>query len=1274
MKHARNILVLSLILLTAVPACAQDYPNGILDRDAVIEAAKSVTAEAYPNADEVLVDDHIIVRYNADGTATRWDDTFVKVLTEAGKRNNQSQSFDFNKHYTRLDVTLVEVIKPDGTVIPVDVAEQGKIMVDPFQMYMNIYDPNQKTYQVGVPGLEVGDLLRYVFVRRTVKARMTDAWHDYELLEQMAPIKRFVYEVLGPKELPLQRIIIKDEIDGTVTATTGEKDGLLHYRWDVRDVPRLFFEPSMPSLLNVAQRLRVSTIPDWQTVSRWYWNLCEPHIKATTPEMEQKVAELVDGLTDRQAKIEAIFYWAAQKVRYMGITTETEAPGYEPHDVSITFGNKYGVCRDKAALLVAMLRLAGLDANMVLIHGGAKRDREAPDPYFNHAIAAVREPDGSFQLMDCTSETTKQLLPSYLSDKNYLVAMKEGEDLATSPIIPAEENLVRIESTGSISATGDLTLRSEIHFDGYEDNYERRYFSSIKPDQRRQYFERVVKECIAGATLTKFELTPQDMQDTTTPMVVRLELKAKDVVVSGDQCSTLRPPFVGGELGMVHYLLYRTGLDKRKYPLQTDIACGVRETLTIELPEALCSDAAMPSFAAIDDPTLSWTKSLELDGSTLRGTNEFLIKVVEFSPDQYLTLKEHLGTIEYNQRKMPIFAASAAAGEGAELIGPEDDYIILDRRVIYEVADAHNWTERRIMKMKILTQAGRESQAELRFDYNPAWGDAKLVKATVTAPDGTVKAVRDEEINVMDAEWVAAAPRYPAGKMLTINLPNVEIGSIIEHEVVLEHRDRPFFHMNEGFRAFDPVVTKVVQVRAPSDLPLTIMPCSAEDLTSARRSEGDTTVYEWAIADQTADKQERQLPPRWSYSPMVFVSAGEWPAYTEQVGAALEAAAGDATRAATKAKELVDGIDNDRARIVAIRDFVARNVRTVGEYEFFEPTLDELPLSAITAADRVLADGYGNASDRAVLLTAMLRAVGFKPQFVLASRSTVMADLNEPLRKSPQTDTFGTVLVRVRLNGEDVYLNDGDQYAALGATSHDQKLGLTVNGGELVTIAATDDRQDRYEQTLHIRLSDSGDAVIEKVLRHHGYMFGWQHRQYAEMPPEQRRRHHLEQIARIAQAAKANGDLMTDFDSYPGAESFRVSVEKFAVRDGDYLYLTLPDDLFSIYLPGTDTRQNPVFWSWHRRSHVRVTVELPKGLSQVLLAPPDIDWEAPAGAGRVTVRTKHEDQPSPRLVIDFNVDLKPAVIDAKHYPKLLEIGRRLSHPSARMIVLRKSKP
>ncbi len=120
-------------------------------------------------------------------------------------------------------------------------------------------------------------------------------------------------------------------------------------------------------------------------------------------------------------KIKALFYYVSKQIRYMGLTPEKDRPGFEPHDVCLTFGKKYGVCRDKAALLVSMLRAAGLKAYPVLINVGTKQDPEVPDPFFNHAIVSVELTNGNYVLMDPTDENTRDLLPASDCNQSFLV-------------------------------------------------------------------------------------------------------------------------------------------------------------------------------------------------------------------------------------------------------------------------------------------------------------------------------------------------------------------------------------------------------------------------------------------------------------------------------------------------------------------------------------------------------------------------------------------------------------------------------------------------------------------------------------------------------------------------------------------------------------------------------------------------------------------------------------------------------------------------------------
>ncbi len=1259
-----------------------DFSDGLLERRAVLEAAEEVTAERHPNADDVLVDDHIRVQYNADGTSVTWDDWYVKILTEKGRKKRALLSLYFTQPYSLpedVQVRCLELIKPDGTVQAVDVARQSRITINRSQMAANIYNPKSKILQVTVPNLEVGDVVHYITYKRVRHPRVKNVWADLQIFEYTSPIQHYIYEVLAPPDRPLKRIELKDEVAGTVVHASGEKDGVLTYRWEVQNVPRMFREPRMPSLSRVVQRLLISTAPDWKTISKWYWAISEPHYEVT-PALRAKVKALTEGGESSQQKLEALFTFVSQRVRYLGITKEDTAPGYEPHDVADTFENLAGVCRDKAALLVAMLREAGFQAYPVLIHTGDKKDPDVPLPWFNHAIACVENEDGTYVLMDPTDESTKQLLPAYLNDKSYLVAKPEGETLKTSPIVPARENLMRIHTRGRIDAAGDLQAESVLHFDGQNDNGYRGWFARIKPSERRRYFEAVVKRVVPGARLTRFALTPQDMQDTSAPLRVELGFAASKVLVAGDDTRMLLVPGFGTRVGYASFILQGTGLEKREYPLKTDIACGVEEQITLELDPAVGAIASLPNDPPIESETLTWKRALLHKQGTLTGRSTFLLKVVEFSPAQYLALKKTLRTIEYNGRKMPILKAEgdAVPPRRQGLIGPGVDAVILEADIAYALEDERNWTETRSVKKKILTYAGKKRYADLRVGYNEAWETVELVRAVVRAPDGSVKEVAEEEVNRMDAGWVGAAPRYPASKTLVVSLPAVDVGSVIETTIVKTHKDKPFFAARESFRAFEPIVKKTVRVRGPRGLDLQVLKTGNDPVGSriarsgplrpiAERRERDDegAVFTWTATNVKPVKRERRLPPWYGFAPTVFVSTGDWRGYADTAIRALRRAAARQSAATAKARALAADLEGEGERVRAVRDFLVRSIRLAG------PALDEVPFSAVTPADKTLAEGYGSSADRAVLFYAMLRALRLRPAFVLASRASRVEALQRPLREVPDPGWFGEVLVQVRAGEADVILNDTDQYAALGATPHHGRPAL-VAGGAIISIQAPEALRDRSEVAYRVRLEPSGDAVIEREKRFYGTAYGRRRKFFAELPPEERRRAYQKMVAEVSQSAEPVGDLVTAFDAYPGREAFRVRWNRFAVQDGDYLYFRLPDSFADLFRFMSDTRENPLYQDDPQRHEIRMHIELPAEFAPTKLLPPPVIWDGPVG--RVTVKHIEEEASddaagaSP-LALTLSAEFAPAVIQADRYEELLEIMRELSHPQARTVLL-----
>ncbi len=1274
----RQVLTLALAAWMGLPGLAAesggyDGPKwSFLDLQPVLAAAGEITTTKYPDCDEVTVDKKLVRVYRADGTGEAQDETFTKVLTEKGKRNNRDLSLFYMLPYFDVEVVKLEVIKPTGAVVAVDVAANSKDMIDDSQMGMNIYDPNSKILKVNLPGVEPGDLIHSIVRTTTHRAIIAGEFSDVNVLEGTGLIRHLAYEIYEPGDKPLKRIVVRDEVPGTVKHVTEKLAGdITLQRWEVTNVPRMFPEPSMPSDLLVLQRLLVSTTPDWQTISKWYYDMCRPHLDAITPEMKKTVAELTaDAKTDRD-RISAIFYHVAQKIRYMGLTPEKDRPGFEPHDVRLTFENKYGVCRDKAALLVSLLEAAGFKAYPVLVNVGTKRDPEVPSPDFNHAIVAVELKKGEYLLMDPTAENTKDLLPAYECDQSYLVCRPEGETIRTSPIIPPEENLLTVDTTGTLDVRGTLQASTRIAFAGINDNAYREAFSRMKPDDKRHFFERALKRTMPGAQIKSLHVLPEDVLDVAQPLRAELEFSASGLTADGGGKAVVSLPWIGKGMGVVNFVLSGTGLEQRKYPLRTEIACGIREQINITLDAGYTGSVSMPHYDPIQDESLGYVREVKLKGNTLTGTDEFKLKTVEFSPRQYLTLKRSLKALDYDERKAPVLTLSPAALAAAELPtltapnAPVDSNArILESHKELEIVSPHASVLHGKYVKKVLTYAGKKSEAEVKLGFNPACEDIKLLGAVVTSAAGVRQSIATNEINIMDAGWNASAKRYTGGKLLVANLPGVDLGSTIEVEYEITAHDKPYLAGFENFQTFDDLDRKEFRLKAPPTVKVQTVITGPAGIVNAETNSIDGSAnFRWAAQNVRALPAERQLPPEWTYLAGVDYFVGDLKAYLSALHATLRDRAAQNTKAAEVARRLVAEAKSKTAGLQAIRDFVAKSIRLAG------PAFSELPLAELSAADTTLSEGYGHLADRAILLHGMLAAAGYQPEFVLASSLPSIAGITNLLLSFPLPQYFQSPLVRVTVDHTPYYLNDTDQYAQLGTTASDGRvaINLATQGFEVVQAAA--DCHDKTETDYTLSVADDGTTRVGITRHFFGANYNAQNRYFSELPPEERKRYHQEIVSDVAQGARPLGELTTTFNTYPGVEQFTVEVDNFSVVDGKYSYFDLPFTP-SFFPGGTDTRTLPLYLSQQNERKVRTEIDRPTGFPLVVIAPRSEQFEAPDGAGKVRITSS--DVGGKRVIL-HEFQNAPAIVSADNYPALLHLESVLGRRGARTFLLEASE-
>jgi transglutaminase-like putative cysteine protease len=1237
------------------------------DSKPVMAAAAGITLQQYPDCDDATVEQRMVRVYRADGTGECQDETFTKILTEKGKRANRTLGLSFMLPYSHVEVAKLEVLRPGGEVVTVDVAANSKETIDDSQMSMNIYDPNSKVLQVNIPRLEIGDVL-HAITRTTIdRPYIPGEYAEVNVFEGRGYIRHISYEVHAPADRPLKKIGLRAEIPGTVKSSTepGENGGTI-YHWEVNNVPRMFDEPGMPPYEMTLQRLCVSTLPDWPAVSKWYWNLSRPHLDATNAAMKIALDKVTANAKTPEEKTRAIFYDVSKNIRYMGRTPETDRPGFEPHDVCLTFDKKYGVCRDKAALLVAMLRAAGVNAYPVLISVGSRRDTDVPDSFFNHAIVGVETKPGQYLLMDPTDEHTRELLPYYDCDQSYLICRPEGEQLLTSPIESPDKHLMHVRTSGTLTADGRLDAKSELVFEGVNDDAYRNAFSHMKPDDERRFFERNLKQAMPGARLDSFKLFPTNMLDMSEPVRAELEYSADGITTSGNGKSVVEVPWIGDHFGVVNFILRDAGLDQRKYSMRTTITCGLTEEVAVKLGPGFNDALSMPSCKPIGDDCVEYGQRFNYADHRLECSRQLKLKVVEFSPGQYAMLKQTLKQMDYDARKTPVLAAEPArekkpAHLAAAEAAVESDATILDSRKQLEVTDAHTAVYRIKYSKRILSYNGKKREAELKIGFNPSCQDAKLIRGTVVSRDGVHQEISKDEMSVMDAGWNASARRYTGGKILVANLPGVDIGSTIEVELEITSKGKPYISGFEQFQMVDELEHKSFEVTAPAGVNVRTLVTGPKGIL--KESSGKTGRQElaWESRHVKALPAEAQLPPDWVFAAGVEYFVGDVADYYRDVRNAMLDRSRQAEKAAALARELTAHAKTRTEAATIIRDFIIKTIRSAG------PSFTDLPLTELSAADTTLADGYGHLADRAILFHAMLAAAGFKPQFVLASDLPPIKEINGVARSFPLPQVFDYPLVRIEVDGREIYLNDTDQYAQLGTTAHEGRLALSLDRQSYDVVKAAKDCEDKTDTAYAVSVGVDGRTRIAVTRRYYGPGYNRLNRYFSELPPEEKRRYYQELVSDMAQGARPTSDLTTKFDVYPGIEKYAVEIDNYGVVDGRFIYFDLPFAP-SLFAAGADQRALPLFVSGESRRIVRAEVELPRGFSHVLLAPKSEQFETPQGSGRARITAKAGDG---KFVITDEFDTASAIVKPKDYPKMLEAESALGKKAMRLFLLEK---
>lgn len=396
------------------------------------------------------------IRFENDGTGERENIAKIRVQSDAGVQALGELVFGFNSANERMNVAYVRVVKPDGSIVNAG-PDAAKEMTAAVERDAPVYT-DYKEKHITVPSLKPGDTLEYDIDTKIATAFAPgEFWYAQNFLQGGIILDENL-EVNLPKGRGVKIASAGFDYD------TKNENNRTIYTWKHSEITRPTDEEEKKAAVAAAKKapdVQFTTFKNWAEVGSWYAKLEEGR-KEATPEIRAKVEELIKGKTTDAERVQPLYDYVAKNIRYVSLSFGMGR--YQPHTAAEVFANQYGDCKDKATLLAAMMRVAGITSEEALIPATSKLDETMPSPsQFDHMITAVQQ-GANLLWMDSTTEVAPfRLLAAPLRDKSALLISADGTGkIVKTPADPPFPATQVVEVEGQINDLG--TLSGTVHY------------------------------------------------------------------------------------------------------------------------------------------------------------------------------------------------------------------------------------------------------------------------------------------------------------------------------------------------------------------------------------------------------------------------------------------------------------------------------------------------------------------------------------------------------------------------------------------------------------------------------------------------------------------------------------------------------------------------------------------------------------------------------------------------------------------------------------------
>lgn len=543
----------------------------------------------YPGKSELIIFDSTCVSVMETGLSYVNMHKLVKILSPAGAKQNAVVKIGYDPLSAYVDIKAVKIFKKSGEEISLDIS---KVLDYPAPARMIYWGAREKMIEVG--RLEPGDAIEVFLFRKGFTYALLQEGdeddkyippmrgHYYDIVEFWSanPVVVKVYQLSIPKDKTLQYEVYNGEARSSVLPA-GEN---MIYTFSKSNFTEPEHEANMVANSDEFPKLLLSTSPDWLAKSVWFYGVNEDYGSfESTPEIDKKVSEILMDAKDEMDSISLLTHWVADNIRYSGISMGC-GEGFTLHKGDMTFSDRCGVCKDKAGMLITMLRAAGFESYAAMTMAGSRIDY-IPADQFNHSVTIVKLSDAKYHILDPTwVPFVRELWSSLEQQQNYLMGVPEGADLMITPVSDPGNHYIKINGNSTLKSDGTLIGEFTLDAEGQSDAAIRRIFTGNDISTWNAALEKELISVHPRAEIISMSYG-KPYQYLSGPLKITMKYKIPDyAVVTGEEI--IFTPLVVSSIfkRAMSHITVETSVDKRKYQFRDRCSRTVQLSEKVTLP------------------------------------------------------------------------------------------------------------------------------------------------------------------------------------------------------------------------------------------------------------------------------------------------------------------------------------------------------------------------------------------------------------------------------------------------------------------------------------------------------------------------------------------------------------------------------------------------------------------------------------------------------------------------------------------------------------------